>query len=557
MNRPWLNAYPAGTPADIEPDSVPSLVDMLAESCRQFADRPAFHNLGVTLTYRELDRLSRAFAAQLLGLGLHKGDRVALMMPNILQYPVVLFGVLRAGLTAVNTNPLYTSRELLHQLRDSGACAIVVLENFAHVVAEVRGETALQHVVITAIGDLTPAYKRLPINFVVRRIKHLVPVYHLPDALPFRDALDKGARLVWQPVAVSAGDTAFLQYTGGTTGLAKGAVLTHRNVVANVLQLGAFWQSVFEPGREIMVTPLPLYHVFCLLCNCLLVVRNGGLNVLITNPRDIPAFVSELRRWRFTLITGVNTLYAALLDHPRFARLDFSALKLGAAGGMALHPLVAARWQKVTGRPLVEGYGLTETSPVVACNPLDGARIGTVGLPLPSTDVSIKDGDIELPPGEAGELCVRGPQVMSGYWNRPAETQKVLENGGWLRTGDIAILEAGGFLRIVDRKKDLIIVSGFKVFPNEIEAVVCEHPAVLDCGCAGIGDEHSGQAVKIYVVVRTGVSLTAEQLREFCRGRLTAYKVPKHIEFRDELPKTHIGKILRRALQQSEPPRAA
>lgn len=557
MNRPWLSAYPPGTPADIDPDSVHSLVEMLADSCRQFADRPAFHNLGVTLTYRELDRLSRAFAAYLLGLGLQKGDRVALMMPNILQYPVALFGVLRAGLIVVNTNPLYTPRELLHQLEDSGARTIVVLENFAHVVAQVRNETALQHVLITGIGDLAPAYKRLPINFVVRRIKHLVPAYHLPDALLLRDALSEGAELTLPPVAVRAGDTAFLQYTGGTTGVAKGAVLTHRNIIANLLQLGAFWRSVFEPGHEIMVTPLPLYHVFCLLCNCLLVVRNGGLNVLITNPRDIPAFVSELRKWRFTMITGVNTLFAALLDHSRFAKLDFSALKLGAAGGMPLHPLVAARWQKVTGRPLVEGYGLTETSPVVACNPLEGSRIGSVGIPLPSTEVSIRDGDVELAAGEAGELCVRGPQVMSGYWNRPDETKGTFTEDGWLRTGDIAILGEDGFLRIVDRKKDLIIVSGFKVFPNEIEAVVCEHPAVLDCGCAGIVDERSGQAVKIFVVIRAGVSLTVEELREYCRGRLTAYKVPKHIEFRDELPKTHIGKILRRALQQQEPSRAA
>jgi len=555
--KPWLDAYPPGSPTEIDPDSIRSLVDMLGESCRRYADRPAFHNLGVTLTYRELDRLSHTFAAFLIGLGLHKGDRVALMLPNVLQYPVALFGALRAGLIVVNTNPLYTPRELLHQLADSGARAILVLENFAHVLAEVRNQTALDHVILTKIGDMTPAYKRVPINFLARRIKHLVPAYELPGAIAFRDALYQGEKLPLPPIEITARDTAFLQYTGGTTGVAKGAVLTHRNLVANVLQMSAFWQSVIEPGHEIMVTPLPLYHVFCLLCNCLLMVRNGGLNVLITNPRDIPGFVSELRKWRFTLITGVNTLYSALMQHPGFAKVDFSALKGGAAGGMALQPAVATRWQAITGRPLVEGYGLTETSPVVACNSLEGARAGSVGLPLPSTEISIRDGDIELPAGEAGELCVRGPQVMSGYWNRAEETRNTFAEGGWLRTGDIAILEKDGFLRIVDRKKDLIIVSGFKVFPNEIEAVVCEHPAVLDCGCAGIGDDRSGQAVKIFVVLRAGVSLTVEELREYCRGRLTAYKVPKHIEFRDCLPKTNIGKILRRELVRTEPPRAA
>lgn len=557
MTKAWLSAYPPGVPAEIDPQSVGSLVEMLAESCRRFAERPAFHNLGATLTYRELDRLSRDFAAYLLGRGLRKGDRVALMMPNVLQYPVALFGVLRAGLVVVNTNPLYTPRELRHQLEDSGARAIVVLENFAHVLAQARGGTAVEHVVITRLGDLTPAYKRVAINFLVRRVRRLVPAYSLPDATSMRDALSLGARLNLQTAAICADDTAFLQYTGGTTGVAKGAVLTHRNMVANVLQISAFWGSVIDPGREIMITPLPLYHVFCLTCNCLLILHHGGLNVLITNPRDIPGFLGELRKWRFSMMTGVNTLFAALLDHPRFAKLDFSALKFGAAGGMALHPMVALKWQKITGRPLVEGYGLTEASPVVACNPFAAPRLGTVGLPLPSTEIGIREGSVELSPGEAGELWVRGPQVMSGYWNRPEETQKVCAPEGWIRTGDIAILEEDGYLRIVDRKKDLIIVSGFKVFPNEVEAVVCEHPAVLDCGCAGISDERSGQAVKIFVVAREGVSVTVEELREHCRQRLTAYKVPKHVEFRDQLPKTQIGKILRRELQRPEPSRAA
>ncbi len=557
MNKPWLGAYPPGTPAEIDPDSCRSLVEMFADSCQRFADRPAYHNLGVTLTYRELDRLSRDFGAYLRGCGLERGDRVALMMPNILQYPVALFGALRAGLVVVNTNPLYTPRELRHQLRDSGARAIVILENFAHVLAQVRGDTEVAHIVTTGVGDLAPYPRRLAVNFLVRRVKRLVPAFNLPDAVAFREALSQGARLELPAEQITPQDMAFLQYTGGTTGVAKGAMLTHRNMVANILQMSAFWGSVIEPGGEIMVTPLPLYHVFCLTCNCLLLLRHGGLNVLITNPRDIPAFVTELRKWRFTMITGVNTLYNTLLNYPRFAKLDFSALKLGAAGGMALHPTVAEQWRALTGRPLVEGYGLTETSPVVACNALSAPQVGTVGLPLPSTEISIRDGDTELAQGEAGELCVRGPQVMKGYWNRPDETQNVWTADGWLRTGDIATLGEDGYLRIVDRKKDLIIVSGFKVFPNEIEAVVCDHPAVMDCGCTGIADARSGQAVKIFVVAREGFSLTVEDLREHCRQRLTAYKVPKHVEFRTSLPKTHIGKILRRELQQAESSRAA
>jgi long-chain acyl-CoA synthetase len=552
MNKPWFGAYPAGIPAQINPDSFRSVVEMFADSCQHFADHPAYHNLGVTLTYRDLDRLSRNFGAYLLGCGLVKGDRIALMMPNILQYPVALFGALRAGLTVVNTNPLYTPRELRHQLNDAGARAIVILENFAHVLAQVRNETHVEQVVTTAVGDLAPYAKRIAVNFVVRRIKRMVPAFDLPDAVSFRQANARGARQSLPPSQIGPEDLAFLQYTGGTTGVAKAAMLTHRNMVANVLQMSAFWGGVIDPGREIMVTPLPLYHVFCLTCNCLLMLRHGGLNVLITNPRDIPAFVAELRKWRFTMITGVNTLYNALLDHPDFARLHFDSLKLGAAGGMALHPSVASKWQRITGRPLVEGYGLTEASPVVACNPLEGAQVGTVGLPLPSTEISIRDGDAELPVGQAGELCVRGPQVMQGYWNRPDETGKTCSADGWLRTGDIAMLQEDGFLKIVDRKKDLIIVSGFKVFPNEVEAVVCDHPAVLDCGCAGVADVRSGQAVKIFVVTREGVAVTVEELTEHCRRHLTAYKVPKHVEFRKSLPKTNIGKVLRRMLEQPE-----
>ncbi|HYL02679.1 MAG TPA: AMP-binding protein [Steroidobacteraceae bacterium] len=557
MDKNWLHAYPPGTPSEIDVDAFRSLVDIFDDSCQRFGDRPAYHNLGVTLTFRELELLSRHFAAHLLAQGLVRGDRVALMMPNILQYPVALFGVLRAGLTVVNTNPLYTPRELRHQLVDSGARAIVILENFAHVFEQVRPDTQIAHIVTAALGDLTPFPKRVAVNFVVRRLKQLVPHFDLPGALQFRQALAHGARLQFHPPTIGADDNAFLQYTGGTTGVAKGAVLTHRNMVANLLQLGALWGKLFEPGREVVITPLPLYHVFCLTCNCLLFLRHGGLNVLITNPRDIPAFVSELSKWRFSMITGVNTLFNALLGHPRFALLDFSGLKLGAAGGMALHPSVAERWQRITGRPLVEGYGLTEASPVVACNPFDAPQVGTVGVPLPSTDISIRDGEVEVPPGQPGELCVRGPQVMPGYWQRPEETEQTRTLDGWLRTGDIAVAQPDGFLKIVDRKKDLIIVSGFKVFPNEIEAVVGEHPAVLECGCIGIPDERSGQAVKIFVVLREGCALGAEELLEHCRQRLTGYKLPRHIEFRPSLPKTNVGKILRRELVQQEASRAA
>src|SRR5579883_1131178 len=540
MQPAWLASYPAGTPAKIDADAYLSIVAIFEESCRRFAERPAFHNLGVSLTYRELERLSREFGAYLQSLGLGPGDRVALMMPNLLQFPIALFGALRAGLAVVNTNPLYTARELAHQLKDSGARAIVILENFAHVLAEVHADTDIEHIVITGIGDMAPVPKRHLVNFVARRIKRLVPPFNLPHPTPLRDALAIGARAPWNPPRVGPQDLAFLQYTGGTTGVAKGAMLTHRNMVANLMQVAAFWKNVITPGEEIVITPLPLYHIFCLTCNCLVFMQHGGLLVLITNPRDVDGMVRELGHWKFSIITGVNTLYNALLAHPRFARLDFSRLKLGAAGGMALHPSVAERWRTLTGRPLAEGYGLTETSPVVACNSYEAPRVGTVGVPLPSTEVSIRDGDRELPPGE---ICVRGPQVMRGYWNRPAETAQCLGPDGWLRTGDIGILDPDGLLRIVDRKKDLIIVSGFKIFPNEVEAVLSEHPAVLEGGCIGVPDTHSGEAVKIFVVVRAGYSITGSELIEHCRKRLTPYKVPKHVEFRSELPKTNVGKV--------------
>jgi long-chain acyl-CoA synthetase len=543
---PDLHWQPASAPLDFHSNR--SLVDVLEQSCQRFARRPAFHNLGTTLTYSDLERLTRHFAAYLQSRGLNKGDRIALMMPNLLQYPVALFGALRAGLIVVNTNPMYTARELRTQLRDSGARAVVVLENVAHVLEDVRQDTEVEQVVTTAVGDLLPVSKRVAVNFVVRHVRHRVPDYDLPGAVNLRRALAQGSDRDFERRAVGPEDIAFLQYTGGTTGVPKGAILTHRNMVANLSQMGAVWGNVLAPSEEIIITPLPLYHVFCLTCNCLLFMQLGGLNVLITDPRDIPGFVRELARWKFSMISGVTTLYSALLAHPDFARLDFSHLKFGAAGGMSLHPSVVERWRAITGHPLVEGYGLTEASPVVACNSYNEPWTGTVGRPLPATEIRIQDSGVEVPRGEPGELWVRGPQVMRGYWNRPEETAEVLTEEGWLRTGDVAVLEPDGALRIVDRKKDMIIVSGFKVFPNEIEAVVSAHPAVLECGCIGVPDERSGQAVAVFVALRPAQQLSEAELIQFCRDRLTAYKMPKHVEFRVSLPKTNVGKVLRREL---------
>jgi long-chain acyl-CoA synthetase len=545
MERIWLAQYPQGTPAEVSLQAGTTLVDVFRRSCERFASRPAFHNLGTTLSYAEVDARSRDFAAWLTANGMRKGERIALMLPNVLQFPVALFGALRAGLVVVNTNPLYTARELEHQLRDSGATCIVVLANFAHVVQKVIARTSVRSVIVTQLGDLLRFPKGAIVSWAARRVKRLVPEYRIAGALSFREVLDAGSRLRFAPPPIDAEDLAFLQYTGGTTGIAKGAMLSHRNLVANLEQVATLWSSIVEDGAEVVITPLPLYHIFCLTA-CLTFVKHGGLGVLITNPRDIPAFIAELGRWRFTFISGVNTLYNALLAHPRFARLDFSKLKLGIAGGMSLHPSVAERWAKTTGRDLIEGYGLTEASPVVACNLPGASRIGSVGVPVPSTEISIRDEGRELERGMEGELCVRGPQVMRGYWQMPEETAKTLDADGWLHTGDIARMDDDGYIRIVDRKKDMIIVSGFKVFPNEIETVLTTHSAVVEAGCIGVPDERSGQAVKAFVVVRE--TLTVEQVREFCRERLTGYKVPKYIEFRPTLPKTNIGKILRRAL---------
>lgn len=548
MEEIWHQHYGRNVPAHLALDPGSTLVDVFTRSCADFAARPAFHSLGTTLTFADLERRSRDFAAWLGSRGLRQGERIALMMPNVLQYPIALFGALRAGLIVVNANPLYTPRELEHLLQDSGASAIVVLANFAHVVAKTLSKSQLRIVVITELGDLLRFPKGAVLNWTVRRIRKLVPAFAIPMATSLRHALDVGAALPFAAPAIKGNDIAFLQYTGGTTGTPKGAMLAHRNVVANLEQISAMWHDIIKKGEEVVITSLPLYHIFSLTCNCLTFMRHGGLNVLIANPRDIPAFIAELHHWKYSFISGVNTLYKALLNHPRFARLDFSRLKLGFAGGMALQANVAARWQEITHCDLIEGYGLTEASPVVACNLPGAARLGSVGLPLPSTEISIRDGSREVTIGESGELWVRGPQVMSGYWNLPRETAQVLDAEGWLHTGDVAVLDADGFLHIVDRKKDMIIVSGFKVFPNEVENVLCMHPAIVEAGCIGVPDERSGQAVKAFVVARAPI--TAAQVREFCREHLTSYKVPKHIEFRDSLPKTNIGKILRRELAE-------
>jgi len=552
MQPVWLKSYPVGVPATVNVDEFCSIGEVFDRSVKKFSDRAAFANMGASITYAELDRLSRAFAAYLQdALKLERGARIALMMPNLLQYPVAMFGALRAGYTVVNTNPLYRPRELEHQLKDSGAEAIVILENFAHVLAEVIGRTPVKHVIVTRLGDLLPAPKRYVVNFAVKFIKRMVPAWHIPGVVGFRAALARGAQCRFTPVDVGPGDIAFLQYTGGTTGVPKGAMLTHRNMIANLQQCHAWLRNVLEEGRETIITPLPLYHIFALTANCLLFLKIGGTDVLITNPRDVPGVVKELSRHRFTAMTAVNTLFKALADNPDFAKLDFTGLKVSLAGGMAVHRGVAERWHRVTGKPVIEGYGLTEASPVVTVNPLELKEFnGSIGLPTPSTEIAIRDDSgRDLPRGEAGELCVRGPQVMKGYWRRPDETARVMTNDGFLRTGDVATIDDSGFVRIVDRKKDMIVVSGFKVFPNEIEDVVSLHPGVADVGAIGLLDSFSGEAVKI-VVVKRDPELTAEALIAHCRQHLTAYKVPRHVEFRAELEKTAVGKILRRALRE-------
>ena len=550
MEKIWLRSYPPGVPAEADVDAYESIVAMYEESVRRFADRPAYTNFDVTITYREMDERARALAAYLQGLGLDPGDRVAIMMPNLLSNPISIFGVLLAGLTVVNTNPLYTARELEHQLNDSGARAIVIVENFAHTLAEVIGRTKVEHVILVRMGDGLGFPKSALVNFVVRRVKKLVPPFHLPGAVPFARALKEGVGRTLRTATPGRGDVAFLQYTGGTTGVAKGAMLSHGNVVANLQQTSAWIGGQFEPGREVLVTALPLYHIFSLVANCLTGMKYGALNVLITNPRDMPAFVKTIAKLGFTVMTGVNTLYNGLLNTPGFEAVDFSKLKLAIAGGMAMQRGVAERWHAATGVPVIEAYGLTETSPGAVVNRLDQREFtGSIGLPLPSTEVSIRDDDgTEVGIDTPGELCLRGPQVMQGYWGRPEATAEVLSEDGWLRTGDMAAIDADGYLRIVDRKKDMIIVSGFNVYPNEIEEVVALHPGVLEVGAVGVPDERAGEVPKI-VVVRKDADLSAEQIVAHCRKHLTGYKVPRHVEFRDELPKTNVGKVLRRALR--------
>ncbi|WP_250622724.1 long-chain-fatty-acid--CoA ligase [Pinirhizobacter soli] len=557
-DRPWLDNYPPGVPADIDITQYRSIVDVLEESFEKYRDRPAFTSFGKTVTYGEIDELSNQFAGYLSGeLKLAKGDRIAIMLLNVIQYPVALFAALRLGLVVVNTNPLYTPRELEHQLKDSGAKALIVLDNFAATAQEALEHVPVPHVITTGIGDLL-GVKGAVINFVLKHVKKMVPEFRIDGAVRFGDALSRGGRHETTSPDVSREDIAFLQYTGGTTGVAKGAMLTHGNMVANMLQAGAWFGKQIRPGEETIITALPLYHIFALTCNCFIFLRFGGRSVLITNPRDMPGFVKELSKVRFTAITGVNTLFNGLVHTEGFDKLDFSSLRMSFGGGMAVQRVVAEKWQAITGCPLIEGYGMTESSPVATINPMiEGASFsGSIGMPVPSTDISIQDDDGKhLAIGEIGEICIHGPQVMKGYWNQPGETAKAISSDGWLRTGDIGRIDEKGLVYIVDRKKDMILVSGFNVYPNEIEDIVVRCPGVLECAAVGVPDEHSGEVVKLFVV-RKDPSLTEETIKAWCREYLTGYKRPKLIEFRDSLPKSNVGKILRRELRDEEKKKA-
>jgi long-chain acyl-CoA synthetase len=555
-NRPWFKSYPAGIPHEVDLDEYRSIVSVLDSAMEKFRDRPAFCNFGKTLTYGEIDELSRHFAGYLLGeLKLKKGDRVAIMMPNCLQYPIALFGILRAGLTVVNVNPMYTPRELKQQLTDSGATVLLVIDNFGQTAQQALQQLPMKQIITTGLGDQLAFPKNLLINFALKYIKKMVPNYSLPGAIRFNDALAQGSQHALPDMDVEPGDIAFLQYTGGTTGISKGATLTHRNLVANMQQASAWLSNVLTPGQEIVITALPLYHIFALTANCLALMKIGGLNHLITNPRDMPGFVKELQKVKFSVITGVNTLFNGLLNTPGFDKLDFSHLRLTLGGGMAVQRAVAERWKATTDCTLVEAYGLTETSPAACINPLDLKDYnGSIGLPIPSTDVCIKDDEgHQLPVGEIGELCVKGPQVMKGYWQRPDETANVMDDEGWLHTGDMAKMDENGFFYIVDRKKDMILVSGFNVYPNEIEDVIAGMPGVLEVAAIGVPDEKSGEVVKVFIV-KKDPALTSEQVKSFCRENLTGYKHPKYVEFRNDLPKTNVGKILRKELREPATP---
>jgi long-chain acyl-CoA synthetase len=548
---PWFQHYPKGIPQEIDPNKYQSITELFEISCQKFKDKIAFKNFGATLTYDELFKASADFASFLQNTaGLKKGDRIAIQMPNVMQYPVALFGALRAGLVVVNTNPLYTPPEMEHQFNDSGAKAIVILETCAASLEQVLKKTSIETVIVTGVGDMLGWPKSLLINTVIRHVKKMVPKYNLPDAYGWYEALDLGAEKSFTPTRSTHEDIAFLQYTGGTTGVAKGAMLTHRNIISNMLQIKAWISPSLNEGEEIAILALPLYHIFSLTLNGLAIVDFGGTNLMITNPKDIPGFIKTLKKERFTLFPGVNTLFNALLNHPDIGTVDFSECKVAVAGGMALQTAVAHRWKAQTKSIIVEGYGLTETSPVASVNPIDGTdRVGTIGLPLPSTQIRLIDDDEKpLPIGERGEIAIKGPQVMKGYWNRPDETAKVMTNDGWFKSGDIGFMDADGFTKIVDRKKDMILVSGFNVYPNEIEDVLALHPKVLESAAIGVSDDKSGEVVKVFIV-KKDPSLNDEEVLNHCKESLAAYKIPKHIEYRKELPKTNVGKILRRALR--------
>lgn len=547
--KPWLENYPPGVPVNIDATQYSNLLDMVEEAFSKYRDLTAFDFMGKTMTYGELDRLSKQFGAYLQMRGLKPGDRIALMMPNLLQYPIALFGALHAGLILVNTNPLYTPREMLHQFTDSGVKAIVIAENFAANLQQIIAQTNINTVILTNIGEML-GLKGLLVNFVVRSVKKMVPKFNLPNTVSFKAALKEGKKFTLTQVSSGPNDPVVLQYTGGTTGVSKGAMLTNQNLVANMLQIRAIMMPLLEEGREVVLCPLPLYHIFAFTVNCLAVMNIGGKSVLILNPRDIPSVIKEWTKVRPTLVTGVNTLYNSMLNNAEFAKLDFSSLKIAVGGGMAVQRVVAEKWKQVTGIQLTEGYGMTEASPVITCNPVDnGARLGSIGLPAPSTEVRIIDehGKV-LPIGETGEIQAKGPQVMKGYWNRPEATDEVLKDG-WLSTGDIGLMHPDGYFQIVDRKKDMILVSGFNVYPNEVEDVIALHPKVLEVAAIGVPDPKSGEAVKVFIVKKDD-SLTEEEVIAHCRENLTGYKVPRKIEFRRELPKTNVGKILRRALRE-------
>ena len=559
MEKPWLDSYEKGVKAEIDETLYQSIPDVFRQSVEKFANQPAFQNMGKTLTYAEIGKLAEDFASYLQNvLKLPRGERVAIMLPNLLQYPIALFGILQAGLVAVNTNPLYTPRELEHQLKDSGATTIIVLENFANTLELVLPRTQIKHVIVASVGEMFGFFKGSLINFVLRKVKKMVPEYRISDTIPFQTALKEGAAHTFRPVSLTREDTALLQYTGGTTGVAKGAILSHGNICANMQQAAEWIVNLLRPGKETVIAALPLYHIFALTVNLMIFTQAGSKIILITNPRDMKSFIGDMKKERVSVFVGVNTLFNGMVNQPDFATVDFSSLKLTLGGGMATQKAVAEKWKSITGTPIVEAYGLTEASPGVCANPLNiPAYTGGIGLPIPSTEIELRDADgNEVAQGEPGEMWIRGPQVMKGYWNRPEETAKVLDSRGFLATGDIAVMDEKGWFKLVDRKNDLIVVSGFNVYPNEVEDVAASHPKVLEAACIGVSSPKTGEALKLFIV-KKDESLTSEELIAFCRTELTAYKVPKDIEFRDELPKSNVGKILRRELRKEAEQNAA